>query len=241
MGWLIKKNPNNELQEALKVSFEHVKHDVKNLQAWVHHLNQQNSYQQHVIDQLRGQIAHLNAQKEHAFKLTRNEIRELIDSHYSLEPIVERMKKLEANLAEQNRQPLTLPEQKQDLSPLMEKLAEINSKIHRIEHERAPQHHIQAPQPIAPQISHLKQRVVREVARRSKDYVKGVIFNFIQKYGHASGLQLREIVVEEQKLVSKSSFYRLLQELEDDGKIAVEQRGKEKFYTPLAHTVETLK
>ena len=234
MGWLIKK-PNTELQEALKVSFEHVKNDVKNLQAWVHHLNQQNNYQHQVSEHLRTQIGRLEQQRDKAFRLTRTEIRDLIDRYYSLEPVVDRIKRLEAEVAKKERPPMALPEQKQDLSPIIEKLADISSKMSQLEHRRAPEPRIQA------QTSHLKEKVIREVARRSKDYVKNVIHNLIQKYEKASGLQLREIVVEEQKLVSKSSFYRLLQELEDERRIAVLHRGKEKIYSSIGQSVETFK
>lgn len=234
MGWLIKK-PNTELQEALKVSFEHVKNDVKNLQAWVHHLNQQNNYQHQVSEHLRTQIGRLEQQRDKAFRLTRTEIRDLIDRYYSLEPVIDRIKRLEAEVAKKERPPMALPEQKQDLSPIIEKLADISSKMAQLEHRRAPEPRIQA------QTSHLKEKVIREVARRSKDYVKNVIHNLIQKYEKASGLQLREIVVEEQKLVSKSSFYRLLQELEDERRIAVLHRGKEKIYSSIGQSVETFK
>jgi len=234
MGWLIKK-PNTELQEALKVSFEHVKNDVKNLQAWVHHLNQQNNYQHQVSEHLRTQIGRLEQQRDKAFRLTRTEIRDLIDRYYSLEPVVDRIKRLEAEVAKKERPPMALPEQKQDLSPIIEKLADISSKMAQLEHRRAPEPRIQA------QTSHLKEKVIREVARRSKDYVKNVIHNLIQKYEKASGLQLREIVVEEQKLVSKSSFYRLLQELEDERRISVLHRGKEKIYGRIGQSVETFK
>ena len=235
MGWFIKKQ-NTELQESLKVSFEHVKNDVKNLQAWVHHLNQQNNYKHQVIEHLRAQIGRLEQQREKAFKLTRTEIRDLIDRYYSLEPVVDRIQKLETEVAKKERPPMALPEQKQDLSPIIERLADISGKMAQLEHRRVPETRIQAPQ-----TSHLKEKVVREVARRSKDYVKNVIHNLIQKYEKASGLQLREIVVEEQKLVSKSSFYRLLQELEDDRRISVLHRGKEKIYSSIGQPVETFK
>ena len=131
---------------------------------------------------------------------------------------------------------MTLPEQKQDLSPIVERLTDISNKMAQLEHRRAPEQRMHIPQ-----TSHLKEKVVREVARRSKDYVKNVIHNLIQKYEKASGLQLREIVVEEQKLVSKSSFYRLLQELEDERRISVQQRGKEKTYSNIGQSVEMFK
>ena len=224
MGWLIKRQDTKlqEMNQSLTASFEHVKSDVQHMQAWIHHLNQQNAYQQQVIDNVRAEIGQLKSQKT----LSREEIKDLIDHHYSLEPIVSRVEKLERELTQRE------PVQQADLSPVMSKLAEIAAKINTRP----------APMPIAEKpISHLKQKVVRDVARRSKDYVKNVIHNLIQKYNQASGLQLREIVVEEQKLVSKSSFYRLLQELEDEGSISVMPKGKEKIYTPEKAPVEMFK
>ena len=224
MGWLINRDETKvkEMKEALLASFDHVKADVQNLQSWIHHLNQQNTYQQQVIDHLRAQVTQLRTQKF----LTREEIKDLIDRYYSLDPIVDRVEKLEKELTQK---PAIQP-QEANLSPIMNKLAEISAKITSAPSEK----------PAKP-ISHLKQKVVREVARRSKDYVKNVMHNLVQKYTKTSGLQLREIVVEEQKLVSKSSFYRLLQELEDEGKITVTQRGKEKVYSSSTEPVEMFK
>ena len=58
----------------------------------------------------------------------------------------------------------------------------------------------------------------------------GDVDSTIQKYESISSLKLREIVVEEQGLCSKSSFYRLLTELEDSGEVDVARQGTEKLY-----------
>ncbi len=76
----------------------------------------------------------------------------------------------------------------------------------------------------------LKEKLVRQISQGSKDYVKTVILSTITKYGQIAGQQLREMIVNEQGLCSKSSFYRLLGELEQDGLIAVTPSGKEKIY-----------
>ncbi len=76
----------------------------------------------------------------------------------------------------------------------------------------------------------LKEKIFKKVTRHSKDYIKSMLLSYIKKYGKISGLQLREIVVEEQGLVSKSSFYRLLIELEEDDTVSVVHEGKEKHY-----------
>ena len=176
MGWLIKRQ-STEAQEAIRVSFEHVKNDVSNLQSWIHHINKTNSYQQQVIDHLRGQIVHLQQAKQEAFQLTRREIRDLIDAHYSLEPVMERINKLENQLEgmkHQDSAPTT------DLSPVLAKLNEIAGKISKP---------VERPQIIQkPSTSHLQQKVVRDVARRSKEYVKNVIYNLASAVGAGNTL-----------------------------------------------------
>ena len=74
----------------------------------------------------------------------------------------------------------------------------------------------------------LQQKLVKNITRNSKSYLKSVILNMIAKYQKISALQLKELVVDEQKLSSKSSFYRILQELEKEGKCEVLKEGKEK-------------
>jgi hypothetical protein len=76
----------------------------------------------------------------------------------------------------------------------------------------------------------LKEKIFKKVTRHSKDYVKSMLISLVKKYNKISGLNLREIVVEEQGIVSKSSFYRLLEEIEEEEGISVVHEGKEKHY-----------
>jgi len=57
-----------------------------------------------------------------------------------------------------------------------------------------------------------------------------LILSYIIKYEKISALQLKEIVVDEQNFCSKSSFYRLLEEIEELDDIGVIKQGKEKHY-----------
>jgi hypothetical protein len=95
-------------------------------------------------------------------------------------------------------------------------------------------------QPVAPvreppAPSRLQQRLLRRIAKHPKDVVKSAILTLIQKYGRLAGTELREMVVEEQQLCSKSSFYRLLEELEKDRLISIVGDGKEKTLLPTEH------
>ena len=71
---------------------------------------------------------------------------------------------------------------------------------------------------------------MKKISRHSKDYIKNTIFSLIKKYGKISAMNLREIIVEEQSLCSKSSFYRFLETIEKEGFAEVFSQGKEKFY-----------
>ena len=88
-----------------------------------------------------------------------------------------------------------------------------------------------APEPSAEEpFTSLQHRLLKRIAKHPKHVVKSAILTLIQKYGQMQGTELREMVVEEQTLCSKSSFYRLLEELEKDGAIEVLGDGKEKTY-----------
>ena len=76
----------------------------------------------------------------------------------------------------------------------------------------------------------IKEKIIKRITKNSKDYIKSIILSYIKKYGKITALQLKEMVVEEQGLCSKSSFYRLLEELEEEPEIGVLKKGKEKHY-----------
>lgn len=76
----------------------------------------------------------------------------------------------------------------------------------------------------------LKEKMIRSITRNSKDYIKSTILSLIQKYERVSGFKLKEIVVEEQGLCSKSSFYRILEELEKSEGLGAIREGKEKVF-----------
>jgi hypothetical protein len=71
---------------------------------------------------------------------------------------------------------------------------------------------------------------MKRIAKNSKEYVKSIIFAAIRKYGEIPASKLKEIIVEEQGLCSKSSFYRLLAEIETENELGVIEKGKEKIY-----------
>ena len=76
----------------------------------------------------------------------------------------------------------------------------------------------------------LKEKLIKRITKNSKQYVKGIILSYIRKYENVAALQLKEMVVDDQQLCSKSSFYRLMEELEQLEDIGVVREGKEKRY-----------
>ncbi len=117
-----------------------------------------------------------------------------------------------------------------DHQALLHRIQSMESEISDLRARPLQAHPVQSAQPIRQTSMNLRDKIVRNVTRNSKEYVKGLILQAIQKYSKISGLQLREIFVEEQNLVSRSSFYRLLNELEQEAGVSVVQDGKEKVY-----------
>ena len=81
-------------------------------------------------------------------------------------------------------------------------------------------------------IKSFKEKLIRKITKNSKNYVKTIILNLISKYGGLPSIKLREIVVEEQGLCSKSSFYRTLTELENSEEVEIHHNGPERIYFP---------
>lgn len=118
--------------------------------------------------------------------------------------------------------------------PLLKKLEELEKKMHHADSGKLAEVHkrISLLEQKGPHSTPhtAKQRLAEKVAKKSKEYIKHTICALITKYGRIAGLQLREIVVDEQHLCSKSTFYRLLQELENETSIGSLREVKEKFY-----------
>lgn len=105
---------------------------------------------------------------------------------------------------------------------ILQKIHELKEKVDSIESQKAIN--------TAERKYNLKERLIKKITKNSKDYVKSIILSTIRKYQKIPASEIKEMVVEEQGLCSKSSFYRLLQELEESNDIDVIQQGKEKIY-----------
>ena len=196
----------NQINEALKKSFSNVKKDTSNIFQWLNHFYRKSLEQEQMLKRLQMEISYMPR--------TREDIRKIIDDYYSFETLMARMRDLNEKVDELSRRQVRpeshAPIQKEihpDISYIEKRLEKLEQKKHS-----------------------MKEKLIKRLARNSKDYVKSVIFSYIKKYERISALQLKEIVVDEQNFCSKSSFYRLLEEIEEMEEIGVVKHGKEKHY-----------
>jgi hypothetical protein len=130
----------------------------------------------------------------------------------------ERLAKIEQQLASPRREIEYAGPSQEAVDNLRGRIEELHMRLDRMETNQP-----------APREA-LKERLLRKISKNSKQYIKSVILGTIKKYGRITGPQLKEIIVEEQGLCSKSSFYRLLQEIEQESGISSFLDGKEKTY-----------
>ena len=226
MGLIFGRNNADEkfarLHNMLSDSFARVKQDSALLSQWVEYLYHLAIEQQRSMNDVRvrntqlqssliemeryarrqnDMIRELQLQLKH-MPSSRDEIRKIIDSFYSFEPILARLKHVESKLGE---------------------MEALKTAQHQISSVKVAQHS-------ARELPSLKEKILRRITRNSKNFIKNSILSLLAKYGKISALQMREIIVEEQGLCSKSSFYRLLEELEVSNGLHSVSDGKEKVY-----------
>ncbi|MBI2546751.1 hypothetical protein HYV81_06250 [Candidatus Woesearchaeota archaeon] len=215
MLWFRKKNTDiqkiDALHLALKASFENVKRDTQNLYSWLNFLYQKAQQQEHTIRDLQLQLKYVPKTPE--------EIKNIVDRYYNYEGLLERLNAIKARIEElrqsQDQQSAKSP-QAHFSNGAAAKLDSIALRLEKLESQHGQ--------------SNMRDKIIRRIAKYSKDYIKTKMFDLIRKYEKVSALQLREIIVEEQGLCSKSSFYRILEELESQDDIETVRDAKEKFY-----------
>lgn len=212
------------LHGVLTDSFAKVKQDSNLLSQWVEYLYHLSIEQQRSMNDLRTRNNQLQSSlielerhnrrqndlvRDLTLQLknmptTREDIRKIVDSFYSFEPILARLKAMEHKLSE------------------IEAKKAAHPQIAASPHISAVSVHKEMPS--------LKEKILRRITRNSKNFMKSSILSLVAKYGKISALQMREMLVEEQGLCSKSSFYRLLDELEKTQGLRFVVDGKEKVY-----------
>jgi len=210
----------DELDLALQNSFQRVREDVDNVNTWLNYFYSQDTERQKTIDDLQTRLSHLSTAMPREIpdvsgvlsrlKKVEERISGLAVSVHAVEPVISRIAELNSkvNLVEQSQK------------SIFERLKDIASRVEKAEQARTRT------------ALNLREKIVKKVARHSKDYVKNLILSAISRYDQISAMQLREMVVEEQGLCSKSTFYRILEEIEAEDRVEMVAQGKEKAYLP---------
>ncbi|MEM3126822.1 MAG: hypothetical protein QW331_02015 [Candidatus Woesearchaeota archaeon] len=189
-------------QERVQYFLQHQNQQLKHIAAWIDYFHK---------------IELQNQQKIHDLELS--QARVLQEQTKAIGAQNERLARVEAtlNFVPKTREEIrALVDFHYDSSDLERQITELKTKIADLEQKRTP--------------TSYKEKMVAKITRNSKEYLKSMLISLIKKYGRISALQLKEMMVDEQNLLSKSSFYRLLEEIEQLEDIAVMKQGKEKIY-----------
>ncbi len=191
----------SQMHNLLLRSFANVKNDTQKLFQWLNYLHQKNLEQDHEIKQLKLELSYIPKRPE--------DIRKIIDSYYSFDNIMERVKMLNEKIDNISRgRSEHIPSARPEIDEIEQRLATLE------EAKKAT----------------IREKVVKRVTRNSKEYVKQLALSYIRKYTQIGALQLKDMIVYDQGLCSKSSFYRLLDEIEAMEEIGVAKKGNQKYY-----------
>ena len=202
-----------ELDAKLAESFARVKQDTGAIYQWLNYFYAQNAELKRLASEQGSTIASLQEELRH-MPATKEQVKEIIDRHYDFGALLGRLRQLEEQL---------------------ERIAAMKQKERQIQQVQRPaaepaRQMVQEMPVLRERTSALKEKILSRITKNSKDYIKGIILSMINKYSRISAMQLREMLVEEQGICSKSSFYRILEELEKGGDMTVISSGREKVY-----------
>lgn len=206
---------------------------TKNLLEWTKYFHHKHESHEKRFDEIEKKLALIPSE---------HEVRELIDMHYLNHDVRHRLNTLHARVnhfgihhqhipdrVKQLHEKLRDLEQKHSL--LHEKHTRLNDMHEELKVKQAQKSVIIKQAPIE-QKSHFKEKILLNLAKNSKNYVKNNILNIMNKYGSINGAKIKEMIVEEEKLCSKSSFYRILAEIEKEyDNLTVVREGKDKIYS----------
>ncbi|MEM4282066.1 MAG: hypothetical protein QXU88_02810 [Candidatus Woesearchaeota archaeon] len=226
---------NQQLLQALLKVREDAFKDSSNLQAWIRWLYYDNKRLQRANEEFSKRLSFVMAKLEQAnlqknrglLQLSKEQIKAIIDSYYSFDAILAKIKNLEEKIEQ-----LALLKAKVDLLE--------SSAFKNTQPNTQPTMSDELFKNQKKSISMLKEQLLKKLVRNSKDYCKSAILSLVKKYGKLTALQLRDIVVEEQGLCSRSSFYRLLEELEKEGTLGTLSQGRQKVFFAKAASQTTL-
>lgn len=214
-----------QLEANAKASFSSVKGDTDLLWQWVTYLHAQQQGQQGVLDGALRRIEQVPTRES-----IRSDIASAVEGAPVFERLMERVRHVEHRVDELNRVEQKVQVLETGQKDWFEQLKQLNSQVQELGTVRRQNVIPRMVPETVPGVSRLQEKVVRLASRNSKDAIKQSILNLVRLHGQITGVALRESIVHEQGLCSKSSFYRILEELEDGNDITVVDEGKEKRY-----------
>lgn len=247
----------HDLHKAVFHSFSNVRKDTQSIFQWLNYFYQKSlqqdhqlKAQEHTINSLQQELSSMPASKE--------EIKRVIDEYYSYENIFKRIKEIDERISEISRahnEKLDDYSKRHE-----ERISEVSKRHEERLNEFSKRHEQTISEfskgtiQIAPAVhehdpktkdiqdmrsrleklelkrSSMKDKIMNRITKNSKDYVKSIIISYIKKYERISSLQLKEMIVDEQGLTSKSSFYRIMEDIEEMEEIGIVRKGLEKHY-----------
>lgn len=240
----------NHIHKILQASFGKVKQDTQSIFDWINYLHQQNKVYENEINELKNYIKDLHDSHHHTSKKiddlheishpTKKQVHELHEKLHRLRsqiehdnrPILKKLTYLDDKIESHKKRLSTESE------ALLKRLNLIEERIDTIKHFKPTKKEKgidlidvhKRIQKLEQKKSAIKQKIINRITKNSKEYIKTIILSYIKKYETISALQLKEMIVEEQGLCSKSSFYRILEEIEKIPEISTIRKGKEKHY-----------
>src|SRR3989338_668521 len=190
--------------------------DVRNnlyaVSQWLSYFNQRIQQQQQALDEISAKMPSGENIRESIMEGMKEEMRRYVDEYYSMKPLLERMDSVEKRLSSFHLNlPSTAPS---DPPEVQTQLKAMQQRLLSLEERKL----------------NMREKILKKISRNSKEYVKSVMLSYIRKYEKIPAIRLKEMVVEEQGLCSKSSFYRMLDELENEDDVGVIKANKEKHY-----------
>lgn len=205
MGFFSKKDDQargelSAIRAALQFNFFDVKSRIGNLFQWISYFQNKHNDQDSRLEKLELHLAQMPTTKE--------QIKQIIDEHYSQKEVLDRLAVVERRLHSiyYSNQGHNTP-----LNEIKERIEALEKKKENIKNS-------------------LRESMLKKITRNSKEYIKTSVLSILRKYGRISAFRLKEMIVEEQGLCSKSSFYRILDEIEKDGEFGSAREGKEKIF-----------
>jgi hypothetical protein len=220
----------SQLRTTMQNSFNHVRKDTDTLFAWVKYLKQSHESLQNQSNNHHKYITHLG--QRHRVHTNRHD-RLMAD-----------MRKLRSKVVHRNELKPAIDEHVGDV--YVQKVRAIDVRVKRLElyllrrlealqqqaaAKRAPQPILTPTLPPKVRLTPLQQKLVSNVGRVSKDYLKKTVRDLLEKYDRLTGTAMREMIVDEQKLCSRSAFYRILDALRAENSVHVISSGKEKIFS----------